>query len=67
MKSLPLPGLAALAALVTGCPQNDYTVELTPREDFIDWTARTPMEVLIIKVFHQMSSRRSLRFTRGAG
>jgi hypothetical protein len=24
-------GLAALAVLVTGCPQNDYTLELTPR------------------------------------
>lgn len=36
MKRLALPGLAALAALVTGCPQNDYTVELTPRGDVIE-------------------------------
>lgn len=31
MKKLSLACLAALAALVTGCPHNDYTVELTPR------------------------------------
>jgi len=36
MKKLALPGLAALAALVTGCPHNDYTVELTPRGAVIE-------------------------------
>jgi hypothetical protein len=36
MKRLALPGLAALAALVTGCPQNDYTVELTPHGAVIE-------------------------------
>src|ERR1035438_3038553 len=36
MKRLALPGLAVLAALVTGCPQNDYTVELTPHGAVIE-------------------------------
>ena len=36
MKKLMLPGLAVLAALVTGCPHNDYTVELTPRGNVIE-------------------------------
>ena len=36
MNKLSLACLAALAALVTGCPQNDYTVELTPRGKVIE-------------------------------
>ena len=36
MRKLAIPGLAALAALVTGCPHNDYTVELTPRGNVIE-------------------------------
>jgi hypothetical protein len=36
MKKLALPGLAALALLVTGCPHNDYSVELTPRGKVIE-------------------------------
>ncbi len=36
MRKLAIPGLAALAALVTGCPHNDYTVELTTRGNVIE-------------------------------
>src|SRR5258708_3735656 len=31
-------GLAALTALVTGCPHNDYTLELTPRGHVLERT-----------------------------
>lgn len=36
MKLPPLLGLAALAILVTGCPQNEYTLELTPHGRVIE-------------------------------
>lgn len=36
MKLFSLVCLAALAALVAGCPHNDYTVELTPREKVVE-------------------------------
>lgn len=36
MKIFSLVGLAALAVLVTGCPHNDYTVELTPRGQAVE-------------------------------
>ena len=36
MKTLSLACLAAVSVLVTGCPHNDYTVELTPREKTIE-------------------------------
>ncbi len=36
MKMFLLVGLAALAVLVTGCPHNDYTVELTPRGPVVE-------------------------------
>src|SRR2546425_45988 len=36
MKTCTLLALAALTALVTGCPHNDYTIELTPRGKVIE-------------------------------
>src|SRR5260370_26219470 len=36
MKIRTVIGLAALTALVTGCPHNDYTIELTPRGNVIE-------------------------------
>src|SRR5215471_15782715 len=33
---LPFLGLAALALLAAGCPQNEYTLELTPRGKVIE-------------------------------
>jgi hypothetical protein len=36
MKKLPLTCLAALAALVTGCPHNEYVVALTPRGNSLE-------------------------------
>src|SRR5437867_3030606 len=36
MKTMLLLGLASLAVLVTGCPHNDYTVELTPHGNTLE-------------------------------
>src|ERR1017187_10549080 len=36
MKKYPLFCLATLAALVTGCPHNEYVVELTPHSNVIE-------------------------------
>jgi hypothetical protein len=36
MKIRTVIGLAALTELVTGCPHNDYTIELTPRGNVIE-------------------------------